>query len=164
MAAPYGTATPICRAIGLARATHKGGRQQSAALFYNVESTYSLLAMVTNSQQGITALILTLALASAGILHAEPRANERIALALSGQNCSPYHQSIAKTLSQVPGVTRIDMTLIDGHVLIDRIQDQRTAEDFRTIVNSILPSEAQCRAEIMESCISADPMPPSNPH
>jgi hypothetical protein len=120
--------------------------------------------MVTNLQQGITAIILTLTLVSAGILHAEPRANERITLALSGQNCSPHHQAIAKTLSQVPGVTRIDMTLIDGHVLIDRIQDQRTAEDFRTIVNGILPSDAECRAEIMESCISADPMPPSHAH
>jgi hypothetical protein len=120
--------------------------------------------MVTNSQQGIpaTILTLTLTLVSAGILHAEPRANERIALALSGQNCSPYHQAIAKALYQVPGVTRIDMTLIDGHVLIDRVQDQRTAEDFRTIINGILPSDAQCRAEVMESCISADPMPPSH--
>lgn len=119
---------------------------------------------MTHSQQGITAIILTLALASTGILHAEPRANERIALALSGQNCSPHHQAIAKTLYQVPGVTRIDMTLIDGHVLIDRIQDQRTATDFQTIINGILPSDAQCRAEIMESCISADPMPPSQTH
>ncbi|MBH0178831.1 MAG: hypothetical protein HP491_13450 [Nitrospira sp.] len=117
--------------------------------------------MVKNSQQGARAILLTLALASADTLHAEPRANERIALALSGQNCSAYHQAIAKTLYQVPGVTRIDMTTIDGHVLIDRIQDQRTAEDFRTIVNGILPSDTQCRAEIMESCISADPMPPS---
>ena len=120
------------------------------------------MTMVTNSQQGITAIILTLALASTGILHAEPRANERIALALSGQNCSLHRQTIAKTLYQVSGVTRVDMTLIDGHVLIDRVQDQRTAEDFRTIVNGILPSDAQCRAEVMESCISADPMPPSH--
>lgn len=120
--------------------------------------------MVTKLQQGTMAIILTLTLASAGILHAEPRANERIALALSGQNCSAHHQAIAKRLYQVPGVTRIDMTLIEGHVLIDRIQDQRTAGDFQTIVNGILPSEAQCRAEIMESCISADPLPPSQAH
>jgi len=120
--------------------------------------------MVTNPQQGITAIILTLALASASILHAEPRANERIALALSGQNCSPHHQAIAKTLYQIPGVTRVDMDLIEGHVLIDRVQDQQTAEDFRTIVNSILPSDGQCRAEVMESCISAAPMPPSHTH
>ncbi|MBH0178826.1 MAG: hypothetical protein HP491_13425 [Nitrospira sp.] len=122
------------------------------------------MALGTNSQQGITAIILTLAFVSAGILHAEPRANERIALALSGKNCSAHHQAIAKTLHQIPGVTRVDMTLIDGHVLIDRIQDQRTAEDFQTIVNGILPSDAQCRAEIMESCISADPIPPSRTH
>jgi len=122
------------------------------------------LALVTHPQQGITAIILTLALASTGILHAEPRANERIALALSGQNCSLHRQAIAKTLSQVPGVIRIDMDLIDGHVLIDRIQDERTAADFQTIINGVLPSDAQCRAEVMESCISADPMPPSHGH
>lgn len=120
--------------------------------------------MVMTLRHGTVAITLTMALTSAGLLHAEPRANERIALALSGQNCSPHHQAIAKTLYQVHGVTRIDMTVIDGHVLIDRIQDQRTAEDFRTIVNGILPSDAQCRAEIMESCISADPVPPSRTH
>jgi hypothetical protein len=85
-------------------------------------------------------------------------------LALSGQNCSPHHQAIAKTLYQVPGVMRIDMNLIDSHVLIDRIQDQRTAKDFQAIVNGIIPSDAQCRAEVMESCISAAPIPPSHAH
>ncbi len=113
---------------------------------------------------GTIVMALTLTLASAGILHAEPRANERIALALSGQNCSLYHQAISQGLSRVPGVIRIDMKLIADHVLIDRIQDQRTSEDFLAIVNGLIPSDGQCRAEVMESCISADPTPPSHSH
>jgi len=120
--------------------------------------------MLKKSLPRTIAITLMLALASAGMLHAEPRANERIALALSGQNCSLHHQSIAQRLSQVPGVIRIDMNLIDDHVLIDRIQDERTAADFQAIVNDIIPSDGQCRAEVMESCISAGPTPPSHAH
>jgi hypothetical protein len=109
-------------------------------------------------------MALTLNLASAGMLHAESRANERISLALSGPNCSLHHQAIAQGLSQVQGVTRIDMNLIADHILIDRVQDQRTAEDFQAIVNDIIPSDGQCRAEVMESCISAGPTPTSHAH
>lgn len=103
----------------------------------------------------------TLALADAGTLHAETPANDRIALMLSGPNCSTHHQAIARKLYQVPGVIRIDMNLIQDHVLIDRIHDQRTAADFQAIVNDVIPPDGQCRAEIMESCISAGPPSPT---
>jgi len=93
--------------------------------------------------------------------HAEPRANHRVTLTLSGENCSAYHEAITQKLYQIPGVVRVNMQLIEDHILIDRVQDQRTAEDFMAIVNGIIPQDAPCRAEIMGSCISADPIPPS---
>ena len=106
-------------------------------------------------------MTITVAFADAVTLHAEPQANDRVSLMLSGQNCSAHRQAIARKLSQVPGVIRIDMDLIEDHILIDRIQDQRTAADFQAIVNDIIPPDGQCRAEIMESCISAGPVAPT---
>jgi hypothetical protein len=110
-----------------------------------------------------TTILMTMAIAfaDAGTLYAEPQANDRVALMLSGQNCSTHRQAIVKKLYQVPGVIRVDMDLIDDHILIDRIQDQRTAADFQAIVNDMIPPDGQCRAEIMESCISASPVSPT---
>lgn len=109
-------------------------------------------------------MTLTIAFADAGTSRAEPQANDRIALMLSGPNCSAHHQAIARKLYQIPGVIRVDMDLIDDHIMIDRVQDQRTAADFQAIVNDIIPPDGQCRAEIMESCISAGPTSPTPSH
>ena len=94
-------------------------------------------------------------------VQAEPRANHRVTLTLSGENCSAHHEAIAQKLYQVPGVVRVNMQLIEDHIMIDRVQDERTAEDFLAIVNGIIPPDAPCRAEIMGSCISAGPITPS---
>lgn len=98
---------------------------------------------------------ILMALALTGILHAES-ANQRITLALSGQNCSAYHQMIAQRLSRIAGVKRIDLQLIPDHLLIDRTQDMLAAEDFAVIVNEVLPAVGECHADVMQSCISAD--------
>jgi hypothetical protein len=90
-------------------------------------------------------------------LHAEPHANDRVALMLSGKNCPSHHQAIAKKLSQIPGIVHVDMALIDDHVMIDRIQGQETPEDLLAIVNGVIPPDGQCKAEIMQSCITAGP-------
>jgi len=96
-----------------------------------------------------------------GTVQADPRANDRVALRLSGESCSTYHEVITQQLHQIPGVVRVDLHLIEDHILIDRVQDQRTAADFQDIINAVIPSEASCRAETMESCISAGPIPPT---
>ena len=106
-------------------------------------------------------VIVMIAMGDIGTVQADPRANNRVALRLSGQNCSPYHEVITQKLHQIQGVVRIDLHLIEDHILIDRVQDQRTAEDFPNIINTVIPSDAQCRAETMESCISAGPIPPT---
>jgi len=117
--------------------------------------------MAMNILPVVFLLSAAIACGTAGTLHAEPRANHRVALMLSGKNCSAHHEAIAQKLYQIPGVTRVNMSLIEDHILIDRVQDHRTAADFQAIVNDIIPPDAQCRAEIMESCISASPIPPT---
>jgi len=105
-------------------------------------------------------IVLTVA-GNMGIAQAAPRANDRVALRLTGQNCSIYHEIITQQLHQIPGVVRVDLQLIEDHILIDRVHDGRTATDFQDLINGFIPSDAQCRAETMESCISAGPIPPT---
>lgn len=84
--------------------------------------------------------------------------NDRIALTLSGADCAAHREQITKRLYQIPGVKHIDMDLIEGHVLIDRVRDQRTIDDFKTIVNEVIPPGSRCLAEFIEGCISVGPM------
>jgi hypothetical protein len=119
--------------------------------------------MLLKSVLATIQMTMTIAFVNAGDLYAESQANDRVALMLSGQNCSEHRQAIAQKLSQIPGVKRVDMDLIEDHILIDRLHDQRTAADFQAIVNGIIPPDGQCHAEIMESCISAGPIPPTPP-
>lgn len=95
--------------------------------------------------------------------HTEKHAHNRISVTLSGKNCPAHRQLIAQKLAEIPGVLRVNMELLEDHVLIDHVQDQRTAEDFKNIINEIIPQDGGCRAEIIEGCISAGPIPPTPP-
>jgi hypothetical protein len=86
---------------------------------------------------------------------AEPL-QERVALMLSGKDCPSLQPSIAEALQQAPGVTRVDLSILPDHVMIDRVQSRFTPDDFAAIVNKLTPVGASCRAEIMKSCITAD--------
>ncbi|MCS6896445.1 MAG: hypothetical protein NZM29_00600 [Nitrospira sp.] len=97
-------------------------------------------------------------LARDGDLRAEPRADDRIALTLSGADCAAHRDKIAQRLYQIPGVKHVDMDLIEGHVLIDRLRNHLTIDDFKAIVNEVIPPGSQCLAEFIEGCISAGPM------
>ncbi|MCP9451612.1 MAG: hypothetical protein NNA23_02900 [Nitrospira sp.] len=93
-----------------------------------------------------------------GDLHAEQQVNDRIALTLSGSECPAQRERIAQRLSQIPGVKRVDMDLVEGHVLIDHVRGPLTVDDFKAIVNEVIPPGSQCRAEFIEGCISVGPM------
>jgi hypothetical protein len=95
--------------------------------------------------------------------HKEKHVHNRVSVTLSGKNCPAHRQLIAQKLAEIPGVLRVNMELLEDHVLIDHVQDQRTAEDFKNIINGIIPQDGDCRAEIIEGCISAGPIPPTPP-
>jgi hypothetical protein len=103
-------------------------------------------------------VMITGILASGGDLYAEERVNDRIALTLSGPDCAAHREQITKRLYQIPGVKRVDMDLVEGHVLIDRVRDQLTVDDFKAIVNEVIPPGSRCLAEFIEGCISVGPM------
>lgn len=103
-------------------------------------------------------VMITSMLSISGDLYAEQRMNDRIALTLSGADCAAHREQITKRLYQIPGIKRVDMDLVEGHVLIDRVRDQLTIDDFKAIVNEVIPPGSQCLAEFIEGCISVGPM------
>jgi hypothetical protein len=96
-----------------------------------------------------------LAMSMTGVAHAEA-VRERTALMLSGRDCPAQRQAIIQRFTEAAGVTRIDMSILPDHVMIDRVGDRMTAEDFATLVNEIMAGDGHCHAEVMKSCITAD--------
>lgn len=80
---------------------------------------------------------------------------ERVALMLSGPDCPSIAHTITTTLQQQTGVLRADQDLIPDHVVIDIRRETLTEKELAAIANQAIGG-AQCRAEIMKSCISAD--------
>ncbi len=89
---------------------------------------------------------------------AEP-AQDRIALMLSGPDCPALRNTVTAALQQQTGVLRANPDLMPDHVLIDIVRQHLTEEALAAIANQATAG-SQCRAEIMKSCITAEPPPP----
>jgi copper chaperone CopZ len=86
---------------------------------------------------------------------------ERVALSLSGENCSSQRHRISAALAQVPGVAGIDLDSVPDHALVDIESGVVTPDQVRASVAQALQAGTQCGAEIMKSCITAS-LPPSH--
>jgi hypothetical protein len=86
---------------------------------------------------------------------------ERITLMLTGPACTTSQETIDQALRQTTGVRHIDLQAVPGHILVDIETGTVTATTLEDRVNDVLATPPSCRAEIMKSCISADPRPAS---
>lgn len=86
---------------------------------------------------------------------------ERVTLMLTGPACPESHRIIDRALNQTAGVQHVDIEAVPDHVLVDIETETVSAEALADQLNSILAAQPSCRAEVMKSCISADPRPPS---
>jgi hypothetical protein len=84
---------------------------------------------------------------------------ERVALSLSGQDCSSYRQTMAAELARLPGVRRVDLDSVPDHALVDVMHGVTTTELIAAMVRRMEPA-MRCQVEIMKSCISANLSPP----
>ncbi len=91
---------------------------------------------------------------------AEP-SHERVALSLSGQDCSSQRRSIVSALTKIPGVRQVDPDSVPDHVLVDVHGGALAPEALKSAADRSLPDDGPCRIEIMKSCISAS-LPPTN--
>ena len=79
---------------------------------------------------------------------------ERIAFQLRGEACATQRSLLHETLSAIAGVRAVDLTSVPDHVLVDIDPTLIQTHDLPPIIErAIGPSE--CRADPMESCISA---------
>lgn len=86
-------------------------------------------------------------------------AQERVALSLSGPDCSSQRQSIVAALGRISDVDHVDPESVPDHVLVDIVRGAVTPEVLSAAAARSLPSSAQCQVEIMKSCITASPSP-----
>lgn len=104
------------------------------------------------------AMALTVGLAvfqPAGASHA---AMERVPVALTGPGCDTHENELSRALLALQGVNAAHFHRIPDHVLVDITVGMITPEELVHHLNTAATSW-QCRAEIMQSCITADPAP-----
>ncbi len=85
--------------------------------------------------------------------------HERVALSLSGPDCSSQRPSIGAALAQIPGVSRVDFESVPDHVLVDVARGRVMPEALKMAAAGTMMPGVQCLADIMKSCISAGPLP-----
>ena len=81
---------------------------------------------------------------------------DRVALMLTGEECSSVRTQLVSTLSRHAAIQQVDPDLVPNHVLIDYARQHLSEAELVTMANAVLAG-AQCRAEIMKSCITAGP-------
>jgi hypothetical protein len=104
------------------------------------------------------AMALTVGLAvfqPAGASHA---AMERVPVMLTGPGCDTHENELSKALLTLQGVNAAHFHRIPDPVLVDITVGMITPDELVQHLNTAATSW-QCRAEIMQSCITAAPTP-----
>lgn len=80
---------------------------------------------------------------------------------VAGSECDSFSRDIETALRELPGVRFLDGRSLPGHLLIDVDPEQVTADDVVRRVAEIETTIVQtsCRADVMQSCITAGMAP-----
>ncbi|MBI5317648.1 MAG: hypothetical protein HZB34_16930 [Nitrospirae bacterium] len=103
-------------------------------------------------------MALTVGLAVFQPIGASHAAMERVPVMLTGPGCDTHENELSKALLTLQGVNAVYFHRIPDHVLVDITVDMTTPEELVRHLNTAATSW-QCRAEIMQSCITAAPAP-----
>jgi copper chaperone CopZ len=106
------------------------------------------------SQQALSAVFLAVSVMISLPASATPPVKERLPVTLSGAGCSDKEAEITKILQTIPGVISVDFNRVPNHVLVDITPSSVKPADVVNRVNDAA-SSWQCKAEIIEGCISA---------
>jgi hypothetical protein len=104
------------------------------------------------------AMALTVGLAVFQLAEASHAAMERVPVALTGPGCDTHENELSRALLTLQGVNAAHFHRIADHVLVDITVGIIVPEELVHHLNTAATSW-QCRAEIMQSCITADPAP-----
>ena len=81
-------------------------------------------------------------------------ATQRVALMLSGPSCEEDQKAIRQDLEMMHGVKAVDLLSLRGFALLDVDAETASPDELISAVNREHREPRQCRAQIMESCIS----------
>jgi hypothetical protein len=104
------------------------------------------------------AMALTVGLALFQPAEASQAAMERVPVALIGPGCDTHENELSRALLTLQGVNAAHFHRIADHVLVDITIGIVAPEELVHHLNTAATSW-QCRAEIMQSCITAAPVP-----
>jgi hypothetical protein len=102
------------------------------------------------------AIALAVGLAVFQPVGASHAAMERVPVALTGPGCDTHEDELSRALLTLQGVNAAHFHRIPDHVLVDITVGMITPEELVHRLNTATTSW-QCRAEIMQSCITAAP-------
>lgn len=106
------------------------------------------------------AMALTVGLAVFQPAETSHAAMERVPIVLIGPGCDTHENELSRALLTLQGVNAAHFHRIADHVLVDITVGIILPEEVVHHLNTAATSW-QCRAEIMQSCITADPAPPT---
>ena len=106
------------------------------------------------------AMALTVGLAVFQPPEASHAAMERVPVVLIGPGCDTHENELSRALLTLQGVNAAHFHRIADHVLVDITVGIIVPEELVHHLNTAATSW-QCRAEIMQSCITADLAPPT---
>ena len=104
------------------------------------------------------AMALTVGLAVFQPAESSHAAMERVPVALTGPGCDSHENELSRALLTLQGVNAAHFHRIADHVLVDITVGIIVPEELVHHLNTAATSW-QCRAEIMQSCITAAPAP-----
>jgi len=104
------------------------------------------------------AMALAVGLAVFQPAEASHAAMERVPVVLIGPGCDTHENELSRALLTLQGVNAAHFHRIADHVLVDITVGIIVPEELVRHLNTAATSW-QCRAEIMQSCITADPAP-----
>jgi hypothetical protein len=104
------------------------------------------------------AMALTVGLGVFQPARASQAAMERVPVALIGPGCDTHENELSRALLTLQGVNAAHFHRIADHVLVDITVGIISPEELVHHLNTAATSW-QCRAEIMQSCITAAPVP-----
>jgi hypothetical protein len=104
------------------------------------------------------AMALAVGLAVFQPAEASHAAMERVPIVLIGPGCDTHENELSRALLTLQGVNAAHFHRIADHVLVDITVGIILPEELVHHLNTAATSW-QCRAEIMQSCITADPAP-----
>ena len=82
---------------------------------------------------------------------------ERIAVMLTGPGCRELHDGVGADIADLAGVRSVDAGSIADHILVD-VESERVTSEYITGRLTDLVTGKHCRASLMRSCISPNPV------